>query len=139
MEGTSSLNTLIWGLYRGHHLCRTCLLLLLTCALGGAWTLEQPGNSCLEFHPAFTYVTTQMISVCGSIGAVPFMQYSSYVCSSEPAISQPQPGLEYLRFPVYPGGCIITTQRQLNGNTLLPTALPSEPWIRASFRFMGKS
>ena len=33
--------------------CRTCLMVLLITAMGGVWTLEQPGGSLLEFYPTW--------------------------------------------------------------------------------------
>ena len=35
---------------------RTCALVLLCTALGGAWSLEQPSGSLLEYFPTWTYV-----------------------------------------------------------------------------------
>lgn len=40
---------------------RTSLLVLLACALGGAFTLEQPSGSLLEFYPAWREV---MMNIC---------------------------------------------------------------------------
>ena len=49
---------------------RTTLLLMLATARLGAWILEQPGNSCLEFYPAFRYFLAKLAESFGSIGAV---------------------------------------------------------------------
>ena len=48
-----------WGL-------RTCLLLLLVTALGGAWLLEQPENSVLEFFPPFQTLLKMMFETCNA-------------------------------------------------------------------------
>ena len=44
---------------------RTVLLLLLTTALGGAWMLEQPENSVLEFFPPFLTMIESMFIAYG--------------------------------------------------------------------------
>ena len=41
-------------------LCRTCALVLLCTALGGAWSLEQPSGSLLEYFPTWTYVVRKI-------------------------------------------------------------------------------
>lgn len=45
---------------------RTCLLLLLVTALGGAWLLEQPENSVLEFFPPFQTLLQMMFDACNA-------------------------------------------------------------------------
>ena len=44
---------------------RTCTLILLSTALGGAWTLEQPSGSLLEFYPTWRFV---LAAICKSGG-----------------------------------------------------------------------
>lgn len=58
-----------------HFPWRTCLLILLCTALQGAWTLEQPDGSVLEFLPAFRTML-QSIFACGGVHAVPCFIYS---------------------------------------------------------------
>ena len=48
---------------------RTCALILLITALGGAWSLEQPQGSLLEFYPTWRFIL-QMISKIGGPSAV---------------------------------------------------------------------
>ena len=48
-----------------HLLCRVCLLLMLATCLGGAWVLEQPGGSALEFYPTFRWLITRLIAIDG--------------------------------------------------------------------------
>ena len=43
---------------------RTCGLILLVTALGGAWSVEQPNGSLLEFYPLWRE-TIQHIFECG--------------------------------------------------------------------------
>lgn len=45
---------------------RTCTLILLCTALGGAWTLEQPSGSLLEFYPTWRFILDM---ICKSGGA----------------------------------------------------------------------
>ena len=35
---------------------RTCLLILLVLAMGGAWVIEQPAHSVLEYYPRFRVI-----------------------------------------------------------------------------------
>ena len=51
-------------------LTRTCALVLLETVLRGAWTVEQPNGSVLEFYPTWRTVMRN-IFVVGGIGAVP--------------------------------------------------------------------
>lgn len=44
---------------------RTCTLILLCAALGGAWTLEQPSGSLLEFYPTWRFI---LGAICKSGG-----------------------------------------------------------------------
>lgn len=44
---------------------RICLLLMLTSCLDGAWVLEQPNGSLLEFYPTFRWVITRLIEASG--------------------------------------------------------------------------
>ena len=48
-----------------HRVARTCTLVLLCTALGGAWSLEQPSGSLLEFYPTWRFI---MNMVCNSGG-----------------------------------------------------------------------
>lgn len=50
-------------------LSRTCALIILATVLRGAWTLEQPNGSVLEFYPTWRTVLRNIFSV-GGIGAV---------------------------------------------------------------------
>ena len=47
------------------HELRTCLLIMLTTALGGAWMLEQPENSVLEYFPPFLTMISNMFKAHG--------------------------------------------------------------------------
>ena len=49
--------------------CRTSLLVLLTTALGGVWTLEQPSGSVLEYYPTWREVMCNIFR-CGGDHAV---------------------------------------------------------------------
>ena len=48
---------------------RSCILILLATALGGIWSLEQPGGAITEYYPAFR-LTLQHIFECGGPTAV---------------------------------------------------------------------
>ena len=45
--------------------CRTSLLVLLTTALGGVWTLEQPSGSVLEYYPTWREVMCNIFRTGG--------------------------------------------------------------------------
>lgn len=51
-----------------HQSWRTCALILLTTALGGCWTVEQPLGSVLEFYPSFRKMMMSIFN-CGGIHA----------------------------------------------------------------------
>ena len=44
---------------------RMCALVLLTTCLGGAWTVEQPGGSLMEFFPTWRFVMQNLFRVGG--------------------------------------------------------------------------
>ncbi|CAL1151357.1 unnamed protein product [Cladocopium goreaui] len=44
---------------------RMCALVLLTTCLGGAWTVEQPGGSLMEFFPTWRFVVQNLFRVGG--------------------------------------------------------------------------
>ncbi|CAK9039271.1 unnamed protein product [Durusdinium trenchii] len=53
---------------------RTCCLILLATALGGAWSLEQPSGSLLEFYPVFREMLESIFN-CGGAHAVSMVQW----------------------------------------------------------------
>ena len=57
---------------------RTCLMLLLATCLGGAWTLEQPRGSCLNFYPTFRYMLGQIFA-SGGPNAVSWLRSCVYL------------------------------------------------------------
>ena len=50
---------------RSYQLVRTCALILLTTALGGAWSLEQPSGSLLEFYPTWRFIMMMICNISG--------------------------------------------------------------------------
>lgn len=44
---------------------RMCALVLLTTCLGGAWTVEQPGGSLMDFFPTWRFVVQNLFRVGG--------------------------------------------------------------------------
>ena len=44
---------------------RMCALVLLTTCLGGAWTVEQPGGSLMEFFPTWRFVMQNLFRIGG--------------------------------------------------------------------------
>ena len=57
---------------------RTVCLILLTTALGGVWTLEQPNGSLLEYYPVFRMMM-RSIYECGGPNAVPNLLWMDHV------------------------------------------------------------
>ena len=53
---------------------RTCCLILLATALGGAWSLEQPSGSLLEFYPVFREMLESIFN-CGGAHAVGVLDF----------------------------------------------------------------
>ena len=62
---------------------RMCALLLLTTCLGGAWTVEQPLGSVLEFYTTFRRVVKSIYDAAGPF-AVSAFPIQWYVCSLVP-------------------------------------------------------
>ena len=52
-----------------HSRRRTCTLVVLCTALGGAWSLEQPSGSLLEFYPTWRFILASIFR-CGGDRAV---------------------------------------------------------------------
>lgn len=49
---------------------RTCTLIILCTALGGAWTLEQPSGSLLEFYPTWRFILGAICKCGGPFAAM---------------------------------------------------------------------
>ena len=50
--------------------CRTCTLIFLCTALGGLWSLEQPGGSLLEFYPTWRFVLHSISKIGGPYSVI---------------------------------------------------------------------
>lgn len=69
---------------------RVILLALLVVCLGGTWTLEQPGNSFLEFFPTWQWFVNMLSSVAGGAETV-FRLHISHQLSGWLSLLEPPP------------------------------------------------
>lgn len=61
---------------------RTCTLLLLTMALGGFWSLEQPSGSLLEFYPTWRFILQSAVNCGGPFAVLSLTMHAhmKYIC-----------------------------------------------------------
>ena len=129
---------------------RTILLILLTTALGGTWTLEQPNGSLLEFYPLFRMMM-RSIYECGGPNAVPslFMGrvFILFVIGNISDLNKKSNLSTFinLRFRAHPGvrwsgwhgGWGITMPQHPRGIMDTPIHVKSSNWTVAAFRCLG--
>ena len=71
------INDIPWPLY--FLFARSCLMILLATALGGAWSLEQPSGSLAEYHPSFREMLRNIFDIGGPTAVwVPMLSIELY-------------------------------------------------------------
>ena len=87
------------------------MILLATC-LGGAWTLEQPRGSCLNFYPTFRYMLGRVFAsggpyavsrTCTCSCALHTVSMRCEVVDGTLSRSHPQAPLDVREQPMHPG------------------------------------
>jgi hypothetical protein len=65
--------------------CRSVLLILLTTSLGGAWLLEQPQNSTMEFYPTFRAMLLNLVSI--DARSAPRLENPTHACGHDASVA----------------------------------------------------
>ena len=66
----------VWEVAPRHWMPRTAVLCLLSTALGGVWSVEQPGGSLMEYFPTWREVVQNIFSIGGPHAVSPLISLS---------------------------------------------------------------